>query len=56
MCLLYFRTFKCNFEPGSGWKIFKGFLPVNKEIFKESMALFLSCAIVGLTVMPLIPC
>lgn len=46
------ELFKCNFEPGSGWKIFKGFLPVNKEIFKESMALFLSCAIVGLTVMP----
>ncbi|AOW27111.1 metal ion (Mn2+/Fe2+) transporter (Nramp) family metal ion transporter [Candida albicans L26] len=46
------ELFKCNFEPGSGWKIFKGFLPVNKEIFKESMALFLSCAIVGSTVMP----
>lgn len=46
------ELFKCDFKPGSGWEIFKGFLPVDKQIFQESMALFLSCGIVGLTVMP----
>ncbi|KAI5953881.1 SMF3 [Candida margitis] len=46
------ELFKCPFEPGAGWEIFKGFLPVNKEIFKEKNALFLSCGIVGSTVMP----
>lgn len=46
------ELFKCDFPPGSGWEIFKGFLPVNKEIFKEKTALFLSCGIVGSTVMP----
>lgn len=46
------ELFKCPFELGAGWKIFKGFLPVNKEIFKEKNALFLSCGIVGSTVMP----
>ncbi|KAI5957504.1 SMF3 [Candida theae] len=46
------ELFRCPFEPGAGWEIFKGFLPVNKEIFKEKNALFLSCGIVGSTVMP----
>lgn len=46
------ELFKCKFEPGAEWEIFKGFLPVNKEIFLESNALFLSCGIVGSTVMP----
>lgn len=46
------ELFKCNFEPGTGWEIFKGFLPVHREVFTESTALFLSCGIVGSTVMP----
>lgn len=43
---------KCNFEPGSVGKIIGGFLPTNMKIFTESRALFLSCGIVGSTVMP----
>ncbi|KAI5964711.1 SMF3 [Candida pseudojiufengensis] len=46
------ELFKCNFEPGAAWGIFKGFLPVNKEVFKDKNALFISCGIVGSTVMP----
>ncbi|KAG5417013.1 SMF3 [Candida metapsilosis] len=46
------ELFKCPFEPGAGWEIFKGFLPVNKDIFREKNALFISCGIVGSTVMP----
>lgn len=46
------ELFKCPFGEGSAGAIFKGFLPVNKQIFKESNALFLSCGIVGSTVMP----
>ncbi|RLV93655.1 Iron transporter SMF3 [Spathaspora sp. JA1] len=46
------ELFKCDFPPGTGWEIFKGFLPVNKVIIKDSTALFLSCGIVGSTVMP----
>lgn len=46
------ELFKCNFEPGSFGAIVKGFLPVYPEIIKEKNALFLSCGIVGSTVMP----
>lgn len=46
------ELFKCDFEPGSFGKIVEGFLPVNLEVFTESRALFLSCGIVGSTVMP----
>lgn len=46
------ELFKCPFEPGAEWEIFKGFLPVNKDIFREKNALFISCGIVGSTVMP----
>lgn len=46
------ELFKCDFEPGSLGKIVEGFLPVDGAIFKESNALFLSCGIVGSTVMP----
>lgn len=46
------ELFKCNFEPGAFKSIVKGFLPVNGQIFRESNALFLSCGIVGSTVMP----
>ncbi|KAK6461077.1 vacuolar metal transporter [Scheffersomyces coipomensis] len=46
------ELFKCDFEPGAMKEILQGFLPVNKEIFKEQTALFLSCGIVGSTVMP----
>ncbi|CAK9440446.1 uncharacterized protein LODBEIA_P45460 [Lodderomyces beijingensis] len=46
------ELFKCDFPPGSGWQVFKGFLPASPEIFTESTALFLSCGIVGSTVMP----
>lgn len=46
------ELFKCDFEPGSFGKIVEGFLPVNMEVFTESRALFLSCGIVGSTVMP----
>lgn len=46
------ELFKCDFAPGSFGRIVDGFLPVNGGIFKESNALFLSCGIVGSTVMP----
>lgn len=46
------ELFKCDFAPGSLGRIVDGFLPVNMNIFKESNALFLSCGIVGSTVMP----
>ncbi|KAI5951743.1 SMF3 [Candida jiufengensis] len=46
------ELFKCNFEPGAAWEIFKGFLPINKELIKDKNALFISCGIVGSTVMP----
>lgn len=46
------ELFKCDFAPGSLGRIAEGFLPVNLDIFKESNALFLSCGIVGSTVMP----
>ncbi|ODV79638.1 natural resistance-associated macrophage protein [Suhomyces tanzawaensis NRRL Y-17324] len=46
------ELFKCDFPPGSFLAIIEGFLPINKEIFKELNALFLSCGIVGSTVMP----
>lgn len=46
------ELFKCPFGPGAFGEIIKGFLPVNPVIFKESRALFLSCGIVGSTVMP----
>lgn len=43
---------KCDFGPGSVSAIFKGFLPIYKQVWKEKHALFLSCGIVGSTVMP----
>ncbi|EEQ36215.1 hypothetical protein CLUG_00338 [Clavispora lusitaniae ATCC 42720] len=46
------ELFKCDYAPGSLGLILKGFLPVNGEVFKEKNALFLSCGIVGSTVMP----
>ena len=46
------ELFKCDFEEGALGSIFKGFLPLSKRIFKELNALFLSCGIVGSTVMP----
>lgn len=46
------ELFYCEFAPGSLGAIIKGFLPLNREIFTEPKALFLSCGIVGLTVMP----
>lgn len=46
------ELFKCDYAPGSLKLIWEGFLPVNSQIFKERNALFLSCGIVGSTVMP----
>ncbi|KAG7191732.1 uncharacterized protein KQ657_002868 [Scheffersomyces spartinae] len=48
------ELFKCHFEPGAFSDIVKGFLPTrsNLSLFTEKQALFLSCAIVGSTVMP----
>lgn len=46
------ELFKCDFGANAGVEIFKGFLPINGEIFREPTALFLSCGIVGSTVMP----
>ncbi|KAK6454706.1 vacuolar metal transporter [Scheffersomyces xylosifermentans] len=46
------ELFHCNFEEGAFGSIVRGFLPLHKEIFTESTALFLSCGIVGSTVMP----
>lgn len=46
------ELFKCDFEPGAVRDIFNGFLPINREVFTEANALFLSCGIVGSTVMP----
>lgn len=46
------ELFKCDFAPGSLGQILEGFLPTRMDIFKESNALFLSCGIVGSTVMP----
>lgn len=52
-CLCFvIELFKCNFEEGSFKRIFLGFLPTDKQIFEEANALFLSCGIVGSTVMP----
>lgn len=51
MCFIV-ELFKCDFAPGALGEIVKGFLPINGGIFKESNALFLSCGIVGSTVMP----
>lgn len=46
------ELFKCDFAPGSMAHIFKGFLPVYDKVWREQQALFLSCGIVGSTVMP----
>lgn len=51
MCFIL-ELFKCDFEEGAVGSILKGFLPINKQVFKELNALFLSCGIVGSTVMP----
>lgn len=51
MCFIL-ELFKCDFEEGAVSSIIKGFLPMNMEIFREKNALFLSCGIVGSTVMP----
>lgn len=46
------ELFNCDFAPGSLGSILRGFLPAHKDVFRESNALFLSCGIVGSTVMP----
>lgn len=46
------ELFECEFKPGSFANIIKGFLPLNKEILFEKDAIFLSCGIIGATVMP----
>ncbi|EGV65996.1 NRAMP-like transporter smf-3 [Yamadazyma tenuis] len=52
-CLCFIlELFKCDFPEGALGGIIKGVLPVNGQIFKEQNALFLSCGIVGSTVMP----
>lgn len=52
-CLCFIlELFKCKFPENAGIEIVKGFLPIDIHIFKEANALFLSCGIVGSTVMP----
>ena len=51
MCFIL-ELFECDFPPGSLLLIAKGFLPLNKQVFKEKDAIFLSCGIIGATVMP----
>ncbi|OBA24160.1 natural resistance-associated macrophage protein [Metschnikowia bicuspidata var. bicuspidata NRRL YB-4993] len=46
------ELFSVDFAPGSARQIVRGFLPVDGVLFRESNALFLSCGIVGSTVMP----
>lgn len=46
------ELFKCHFEPGAIRHIVKGVFFTDYSIFKEKQALFLSCGIVGSTVMP----
>lgn len=46
------ELFKCDFGQGAFGRIASGFLPIHKEILTQSNALFLSCGIVGSTVMP----
>lgn len=46
------ELFKSDYAPGSLQLIWEGFFPINSQIFKERNALFLSCGIVGSTVMP----
>lgn len=46
------ELFKVDFAPGAVGAIAKGFLPLDPKVFTESNALFLSCGIVGSTVMP----
>lgn len=46
------ELFKCDFAPGSFGNIVSGYFPINYKVFTESNALFLSCGIVGSTVMP----
>lgn len=46
------ELFGCDFPPGAFGEILKGYLPTEPRIFKEQNALFLSCGIVGSTVMP----
>lgn len=51
VCFVW-ELFSVEFAPGSFGQIMKGFLPLDGVMFKESNALFLSCGIVGSTVMP----
>ena len=51
MCFVI-ELFKCDFAPGALGDIARGFLPMSPDVFTESRALFLSCGIVGSTVMP----
>lgn len=52
-CLCFIlELFKSEFPDNGLTEIIKGFLPINKQIFQEQNALFLSCGIVGSTVMP----
>ena len=46
------ELFKCDFSPGSWKSIIKGYLPLDLSLFQEKNALFLTCGIVGSTVMP----
>ncbi|CAN3374166.1 hypothetical protein DIURU_003987 [Diutina rugosa] len=46
------ELYYCDFAPGSFKEIVRGFLPLDRQIFVERDALFLSCGIVGSTVMP----
>ncbi|GEQ71172.1 hypothetical protein JCM33374_g4853 [Metschnikowia sp. JCM 33374] len=51
ICFIW-ELFSVEFAPGSFGEIVKGFLPLDGVMFRESNALFLSCGIVGSTVMP----
>lgn len=46
------ELFKCDYSDGDLRNILKGFLPLNLKTYENKNALFLSCAIVGSTVMP----
>ncbi|KAJ8143387.1 hypothetical protein OY671_003484 [Metschnikowia pulcherrima] len=51
VCFVW-ELFSVDFAPGSVKQILRGYLPLDGSLFKESNALFLSCGIVGSTVMP----
>ncbi|KAM9937256.1 hypothetical protein OXX80_003216 [Metschnikowia pulcherrima] len=51
VCFVW-ELFSVDFAPGSVKQILRGYLPLDGSLFRESNALFLSCGIVGSTVMP----